>query len=63
MTVGNNETTPLLPDSLLGEFTKPSESQISKSNLWRVLGRLALDGIALMLLKFLSITATCLVNI
>ena len=27
----NNETTPLRPDSLLGEFTKPSESQISKT--------------------------------
>ena len=29
VTVGNNKTTPLLPDSLLGEFTKASESWIS----------------------------------
>ena len=29
--MGNNETTPLLPDSLLGRFTKPSESRISET--------------------------------
>ena len=29
--MGNNETTPLHIDSLLGEFTKPSESQISET--------------------------------
>ena len=29
--VGKNETTPLLPDSLLGRFTKPSESRISET--------------------------------
>ena len=31
VTVGNNETTPLRSDSLLGEFTKPSESRISET--------------------------------
>ena len=34
--VGNNETTPLLQDSLLGGFTKPSESRISETKLWCV---------------------------
>ena len=29
--MGNNETTPLLLDSLLGRFTKPSESRISET--------------------------------
>ena len=29
--MGNNETTPLLPDSLLGEFTKASESRINET--------------------------------
>ncbi|KAI0213429.1 hypothetical protein LSAT2_001545 [Lamellibrachia satsuma] len=32
-TVGNNETTPLRPDSLLGEFKKASESRISETTL------------------------------
>ena len=31
VTVGNSETTPLRPDSLLGEFTKLSESLISET--------------------------------
>ena len=31
VTVGNNETTPLLPDFLLGGFTKPSESRVSET--------------------------------
>ena len=29
--MGDNETTPLLPDSLLGGFTKPSESRVSEA--------------------------------
>ena len=29
--MGNNETTPLLPDPFLGRFTKPSESRISET--------------------------------
>ena len=29
--MGNNETTPLRPDSLLGKFMKASESKISKT--------------------------------
>ena len=33
MTVGNNETTPLLPDSPLDRSTKPSESRISETAL------------------------------
>ena len=33
VTVGNNETTHLLPNSLLGGFTKPSESRISETTL------------------------------
>ena len=33
VTVGNNETTPLRPDSLLGEFTKASESRISETTV------------------------------
>ena len=32
VTVDNNETTPLLPNSLLGRFTKPSESRISETS-------------------------------
>ncbi|KAI0214685.1 hypothetical protein LSAT2_000196 [Lamellibrachia satsuma] len=32
VTVGNNETTPLRPDSLLCEITKASESRISEIN-------------------------------
>ena len=31
-TVGNNEIMVLLPNSLLGGFTKPSESRISETN-------------------------------
>ena len=31
VTMGNNETMPLLPDSLLGGFTKLSESRISET--------------------------------
>ena len=31
--MGNNETKCLLPDSLLGRFTKPSESRISETTL------------------------------
>ena len=30
-TAGNTKATPPLPDSLLGGFTKPSESRISKT--------------------------------
>ena len=30
--MGNNETTPLRPDSLLGGFTKPSKSWITESS-------------------------------
>ena len=33
VTAGNNETTPLRPDSLLGGFTKPSESRISETTI------------------------------
>ena len=29
--MGNNETTPLRPDSLLGKFTKPSESRVTET--------------------------------
>ena len=32
VTMGNNETMPLLPDSLLCEFTKPSESRRGETN-------------------------------
>ena len=32
VTVGNNETTPLWPESLLGEFTKESESRVTETN-------------------------------
>ena len=32
LTVGNNETTPLRPDSLLGEFTKASQSRLSETS-------------------------------
>ena len=32
--VGNSETTPSKPDSLLGEFTKASESRISETTLY-----------------------------
>ena len=35
VTVDNNETTPLLLDSFLGGFTKPSESQISETTRLR----------------------------
>ena len=35
VTVDHNETTPLRPDSLLGEFTKASESRISETRLFR----------------------------
>ena len=31
VTVGNNESSPLRPDSLPGEFTKASESRISEN--------------------------------
>ena len=30
--MGNNEITPLLPDSLLGEFMKANESRISETS-------------------------------
>ena len=33
VTVGNNESTHLLPDSLLGGFTKTSEGWISETSL------------------------------
>ncbi|KAI0232006.1 hypothetical protein LSAT2_017640 [Lamellibrachia satsuma] len=33
VTVGNNETSPLLSDSLHGRFTKPSESRISETRI------------------------------
>ena len=33
VTVGINETTPLLPYTLFGEFTKPSEGRISETRL------------------------------
>ena len=49
VTVGNNETTLLWPDSLLGEFTKASESRISETTtvlvkmwlvpIWPTVGR------------------------
>ena len=33
--MGKNETTPLLPDSLLGGFPKPNESRISETiHMW-----------------------------
>ena len=64
VTVGNNETTPLLPDSLLGGFTTRSGSRISEATTcasnggataWNVdkrgyvLSRFFASGIGLML--------------
>ena len=34
VTVGNNDTTPLRPDSHLGEFTKASESRTSVTSIY-----------------------------
>ena len=48
VTVGNNETTPLRPDSLLCEITMSSESRISEINA---------VGDAPCFLKWLSTTA------
>ena len=35
VTVSDNRTTPLRPDSLLGEYAKASESQITDTNFCR----------------------------
>ena len=37
VTVGNNETTPMIPDFLIDEFVKASESRLSETTIiwWR----------------------------